>query len=165
MLYFKQDGSAVPWNGEPINEIRYPRNIENLWSATQLAQLGLYAPLPGPSTPAGHRISSRYVQIISGKVRWVYEFEPIPDPAPADVNLSMRQLRLGLVYGGFPVTFIQDTINQISDDTARAVATIWFEETSEVQWDHPMTQQLIAASGLSPELAASMWMSASDLPA
>lgn len=83
---------------------------------------------------------------------------------PANTPLTMRQLRLGLLLiGGFPATFIQDAINAIPDTTQRGVAQIWYDETSVVEWDHPMTQTLIAAAGLSTEQAAAMWMQAKDL--
>jgi hypothetical protein len=95
------------------------------------------------------------------------EPEPPPPPAPTPSNtpLSMRQLRLGLVMNGFPVGFIVTAINAIPDTMQRAIATIWYEETSLVHWDHPMTQSLIAASGLTTEQAAAMWMAAKDLEA
>ena len=89
-----------------------------------------------------------------------------PDPTPADTPLTMRQLRLGLLLiGGFPATFIQDAINAIPDATQRGVAQIWYDESATVEWEHPMTQQLIAAAGITTEQAADMWMQAKDLAA
>lgn len=93
------------------------------------------------------------------------EPEPPPPPTPSNTPLSMRQLRLGLVMNGFPVDFIKTAIDAIPDAMQRAIATIWYEETSIVHWDHPMTQALIAASGLTTEQAAAMWMAAKDLEA
>lgn len=90
---------------------------------------------------------------------------PPPTPTPANTPLSMRQLRLGLVMNGFPVDFIQTAINAIPDTMQRAIATIWYEETSVVHWAHPMTQSLITASGLNPTQAATMWMQAKSLEA
>lgn len=85
---------------------------------------------------------------------------------PATTPLTMRQLRLGLMLiGGFPATFIQDAISSIPDATQRGIAQIWYDETSVVEWAHPMTQQLIAGAGLTPEQAAAMWMQAKDLDA
>jgi hypothetical protein len=88
------------------------------------------------------------------------------NPTPSDTPLTMRQLRLGLLLiGGFPASYIQDAISAIPDATQRGVAQIWYDETTEVQWDHPMTQQLIAATGIPAENAAAMWMAAKDLAA
>jgi hypothetical protein len=97
-------------------------------------------------------------------VKFVNTLDDAPVPTPADTPLTMRQLRLGLLLiGGFPATFIQDAINAIPDATQRGVAQIWYDETSTVEWEHPMTQQLIAAAGITTEQAAAMWMQAKDL--
>ena len=89
-----------------------------------------------------------------------------PPRAPSNTPLTMRQLRLGLLLiGGFPATFIQDAINAIPDATQRGVAQIWYDESATVEWEHPMTQQLIAAAGITTEQAAAMWMQAKDLDA
>jgi hypothetical protein len=86
--------------------------------------------------------------------------------APTNNPITMRQLRLGLLLiGGFPASYIQDAINAISDATQRGVAQIWYDETSTVEWEYPMTQQLIAAAGITTEQAAAMWMQAKDLAA
>jgi hypothetical protein len=91
---------------------------------------------------------------------------PVPSADPNDYPLTMRQLRLGLVLNGFPVDFIQTAIAAIPDAMQRAIATIWYEETStNIQWSHPMTQSLIAAAGISAEQAAAMWMAAKDYDA
>jgi len=96
------------------------------------------------------------------------EADPVPPPStdPADYPLSMRQLRLGLKrFGDKPASFLANTIAAIADANARDEATIWYEETIEVHWSHPMTQTLIAAAGFTIEQAAAMWMQAKDIAA
>lgn len=89
-----------------------------------------------------------------------------PPRAPSNTPLTMRQLRLGLLLiGGFPASYIQDAISAIPDATQRGVAQIWYDESATVEWSHPMTQQLIAAAGITTEQAAAMWMQAKDLDA
>lgn len=95
--------------------------------------------------------------------QWVY-VEP-PAPEPEDYPLTMRQLRLGLLGAGYAVDFIRTTIDAIPDITQRAIAQIWYEETSVVLWNHEMTQTLIAAAGISSQAAAAMWLAAKDIPA
>lgn len=85
--------------------------------------------------------------------------------SPANFPLSMRQLRLGLLGAGFPVDFIATTIAGIADNAERAAATIWYEETSTVEWGHAITQALITQAGLTTEQASAMWMAAKDLDA
>lgn len=166
MLYLETSGGFTPWNGEPIDGILHPRDIEQKWSAAELAAAGLYAPEPADPVPEGKIVTGTTVQRVGGVVKFVHTLEDAPAPTPDDVPLSMRQLRLGLLLvGGFPATFIQDTIASIPDPTERAVAQIWYEETSTVEWSHPMTQSLIAAAGIDEADAIAMWMQAKDLEA
>lgn len=44
MLYRETDEEFIEWNGELINDVRYPMNIESVWSAADLASIGLYIP-------------------------------------------------------------------------------------------------------------------------
>lgn len=90
---------------------------------------------------------------------------PAPSTDPADYPLSMRQLRLGLFINGYAVDFLQSVISAIPDATERGMAQIWYEETSVVEWAHPMTQSLMAAAGISTADATAMWMQAKDIAA
>lgn len=97
----------------------------------------------------------------------IADADPVPPPStdPADYPLSMRQLRLGLFMNGYAVDFLQSVISAIPDATERGMAQIWYEETSVVEWAHPMTQSLMAAAGISTADATAMWMQAKDLAA
>ena len=165
MLYLKADGAAVPWDGRHINDVRYPRSVEWLWTAPQLGAIGLYRPEPPDPIPEGKRSTGQTVQIVAGVVKVVHALEDIPAPTPADFPLTMRQLRLGLFLNGYSEDFILDTVNAMTDPAQKGVAKIWYEETSQVLWEHEMTQALIAATGISPEAATVMWLQAKDLAA
>jgi hypothetical protein len=165
MLYKETAEGFTPWNPtEPIGGVRYPPNVGELWSAADLAKLGLYAPAPADPTPEDKIVTGTTVARVGGVVKFVNTLDDAPVPTPADTPLTMRQLRLGLLLiGGFPATFIQDAINAIPDATERGVAQIWYDESATIEWEHPMTQQLIAAAGITTEQAAAMWMQAKDL--
>jgi hypothetical protein len=167
MLYKETNGVFEPWNSsEPIGNFRYPSNIEQLWGAPALAAIGLYAPVGSDPVPDGKIVTGTTVQRVNNVVKFVNTLADAPVLTPSDTPLTMRQLRLGLLLiGGFSVSFIQDAITAIPDTTQRGIAQIWYDETSVVEWDHPMTQQLIAAAGLTTEQAADMWMQAKDLAA
>jgi hypothetical protein len=167
MIYKETAEGFAPWNpAEPIHMTRYPSNIGELWSATDLAKLDLYAPAPADPAPEGKIVTGTAVARVGGVVKFVNTLDDAPVPTPADTSLTMRQLRLGLLLiGGFPATFIQDAITAIPDATQRGVAQIWYDESATVEWGHPMTQQLIAAAGITTEQAAAMWMQAKDLDA
>lgn len=167
MLYKETIDGFAPWNpANLIGGVRYPPNIGELWSAAELAKLGLYAPAPPDPTPEGKIATGTTVQRVGNVVKFVSALEDAPVPTPADTPLTMRQLRLGLLLiGGFSASFIQDAIDAIPDATQRGVAQIWYDESATVEWSHPMTQQLIAGAGLTTEQAAAMWMQAKDLDA
>ena len=167
MLYKETAQGFVPWNpSDPIGSFRYPSNIEQLWGAEALAALGLYAPAGSDAVPDGKIVTGSSVQRVNNVVKFVNNLADAPVPTPSDTPLTMRQLRLGLLLiGGFSSSFIQDAINAIVDATQRGIAQIWYDESSVVEWDHPMTQQLITAAGLTTEQASTMWMQAKDLEA
>lgn len=117
-----------------------------------------------------HIVKNRVTGQVS-EVPFTLEEETVADNALAEQNhprnypLSLRQLRLGLLNNGYPITFIQDVIDQIPNATDRAIAQIWYEETMTAEWDHPMVQSLIAAAGIDEAAAILMWMAAKDIPA
>lgn len=166
MLYLETSPNTFSeWTGQPIDGVLHPRNIEQLWSAADLAKVRLYKPAE-PPVPTGKVVTGQTVKRVNGVVTWVYTLADAPTPTPVDYPLSMRQLRLGLKrFGGKPASFIADTISAIPDADTRDEATIWYEESIEAHWDHPMTQSLIAAAGFTTEQAAAMWMQAKDIAA
>lgn len=88
-----------------------------------------------------------------------------PSTNPVDYPLTMRQLRIGLVVNGFDVNIIKTVIDAIADPMQRAIATIWYEESSTVFWDHPMTQALMGLLGVPEANRVAMWMGAKDIVA
>ena len=114
-LYRIINKKAVRWTGERINKVSYPKNIEALWSAADLAAIGLYAPaLPDP-VPAGQQSTGVTVQIVGGVPKEVYTLTPIvitPDDvraeaqrrilaiAPQHVQANMTARGVELLYKG-----------------------------------------------------------------
>lgn len=80
----------VPWSGEAINGIRYPRDIAQKWSAEDLKAIGLYKPEPADPIPAGKISAGQSVQRVDGVVKWVYELDDAPAPAPQQVIEQFR---------------------------------------------------------------------------
>jgi hypothetical protein len=92
------------------------------------------------------------------------EPEPIPN-IPASFPLSNRQLRLGLIRNGISLSAVAAVIAAIPDDVARDEATVWWEYSNPIHWDHPMTQTLIGLMGIPLANAEAMWMVAKDYDA
>lgn len=156
----------VPWNGEPVDGVVYPRSIETLWSREELDDIGLYDPEDLYEVPEGYRVVSRTLARVNGEVVWAYVVEPIPAPVPSDYVLTDRQLRLGLIGAGvLPSTVRASIAAAITDDLEREAMLTWFDYTRDVQWDHPVTQQLMAIAGFTPETASTMWLAAAGIEA
>lgn len=96
-----------------------------------------------------------------------YSAPPPPSPPPAetgtpsDYPLTARQLRLGLVRNGVTLDKVQATIDALPSPQ-RDEAEIYWKFSTEIHWDHPMTQSLMALAGIPDEAAAAMWMLAKD---
>lgn len=162
MLYKIVNGVAQAWVGEPINGIRHPSNIETVWSNTELNAIGLYKPVAADVIPEGKQASDQQVQIVNGVPKTVYTLEDIPAPHPSRYPLTARQLRLGLVRNNISLSVVQTAINALPTQSIRDEAQIYWEYSTQVNWDHPMTQTLMALVGLNANTAASMWLTAKD---
>lgn len=88
-----------------------------------------------------------------------------PVYGPADFPLTARQLRLGLVRHGVSLGTVEAAIDGIDDAQERDEAQIYWEFSTHVRWEHPMTQTLMALVGISAEDGAAMWMVAKDYEA
>lgn len=67
----------VAWQGEPINGVQHPPEIETIWSAAELAACNLFVPKPADPVPAGKVITSTLVQRVTG-VQYVHVTEDAP---------------------------------------------------------------------------------------
>jgi len=157
MLYHKSESGLVPWRGEPINGLRHPPNIEDLWSADELAAVGLYKPQESVVAD-GFRIMNTTVEEVDGEVKFVHELEEIPAPSPIDFPLSDVDLRLGLIAAGHSIESIEAIIKAIPDQAARETAWTFWDRSTLIHWEHPMTQQLLGVAGFTEAEAAAMWM-------
>jgi hypothetical protein len=74
MLYLETLEGFSPWKGEPINGILHPRDIEQKWTASELAAVGLFAPLD-PGVPADKTVVGSHVARVEDVVQWIYDLE------------------------------------------------------------------------------------------
>lgn len=91
----------------------------------------------------------------------VADIPEAPPSSPADYPLTARQLRLGLVRNGVSLGKVQATIDALPSPQ-RDEAQIYWEFSATINWEHPMTQSLMALAGIPDEAAAAMWMLAKD---
>ena len=165
MLYRQTPEGYVPWTGGIIGGVVHPPIIESLWTADQLATIGLYVPAAADAVPEGKRVVSTDVRRVNSVVKFVHTLEDIPAPHPSDLGLTKRQLRLGLLQAGILPSAIRATLDGIQDPIQRETAVTWFEYTDLIHWDHPQTQAMMALAGFTEEQASAMWMAAWNIPA
>lgn len=77
MLYKRTGNAFTAWNGEPINGIQYPTNIEFMWSANQLAAITLYQAAPADAIPVGKYSTGQTVNVVGGIIKYVNILEDI----------------------------------------------------------------------------------------
>lgn len=161
MLFRIINDDLVQWQGEPLNDIRHPLSIIN-WSEEELEAIGLYKVQSADEVPEGKIIISQHIDLINGRPKYV---NVLGDPkvyGPGDFNLTARQLRLGLVRNGISLSSVQEMIDNIPDPMIRDEAQIYWQFSSYINWDHPMTQTLMGMLGIPQENMALMWMIAKD---
>lgn len=100
-LYLEfEPGTFRAWQGELIDDVTHPRDIETLWSPNDLEAVGLYSPAPADDVPVGQQIVSTSVQRVAGVVRYVNVLEAVP-AAPVPQSISPLQARKALRLKGF----------------------------------------------------------------
>ena len=101
MTMLVRTDTLQPWTGEPLDNVRHPKTIADLWSDEELATIGLARPAlfkaPKGKTRRG---KPRYVRK-GGKVHEAYdtEDEPSPPPPPPMPTVEERVDRMLANYG------------------------------------------------------------------
>lgn len=78
-------------------------------------------------------------------------------------SLTARQLRLGLVNGGFSLAQVSAVIDAMPDGPEKETAEIEWEYATTFNRMHPLIAIVGGALGLSDEQIDAMWMAAADL--
>lgn len=95
-------------------------------------------------------------------------YEPPPSPTPEENRATMppltaRQLRLGLIGGGFSLSDVEATIDGIPDAQQKAVAEIEWQYAVQFERMHPLIEQVGASLGMTPEQIDALWEQALGL--
>ena len=102
MLYLENPADTfTAWSGEPINDVRHPRTIEQVWSDEELATIGLYRPASPDPVPEGKVSISQTVQRVDGVVKVVLT---LADIVVASEDVNAERDRRVLAGSSFPVT-------------------------------------------------------------
>jgi len=161
MLYREQPPNTfTPWAGEPINAIRYPANIEQLWTAEDLAELGLYTPVD-PGVPDGKVSTGQSVERISGVVTIVHALEDAPAPPFRDIPRPSFLFMMNKI--GITEAQVEGLIGQMPPGDARDLALIVFKNQQTFKRDNSLLATLTAAAGLTSEQVDTAWRAAEQL--
>jgi hypothetical protein len=137
--------------------------------ATYQAALVEFAATTDVPPPTAHPVVVAIVTRYAGLYEVIEDTPPVePEPLPllpSNYPLTDRQLRLGLIRHGIPLATVQSAIDTIPDQLQRDEAQVWWEFSKTINWDHPMTQSLMALVGVTSEQATAMWMVAKDYAA
>lgn len=99
-LYLEERSNFRPWDGrEKIRDITYQPNIGDLWSAEELAAIGLYEPAT-PQIPVGKVIESKRVQRVNGIVTYVYTFTDGQTGPPDPLQTRLADIEAQLARAG-----------------------------------------------------------------
>jgi len=160
MLFLENPSdNFTAWAGEPIGGIVYPRSIEALWSAQELADLGLYLPID-PGVPDGKIATGFSVARVDGVVTFVYTLEDAPPPPFTDLSRPAFIFMMGKL--GITKQQVYDLIDAMPEATqeeadAKALARIVFDEQQTFARDNALLATLTAAAGLTSEQVDDAW--------
>lgn len=125
-------GEFMPWNGQTIDGVRYPRTIAANWTAADLEEIGLYRPAPADPVPDAKVVTDQSVQRVDGVVRWVYDLADAPEPEPEIIIEGFRvaiqqhvdQTAITKLYdsGNSLATYVSSTVPQWAAEAAAFVA-------------------------------------------
>lgn len=110
-LYRVLNSIAVRWEGEPINGVKHPLNIENKWAEKELSKIGLYKPLPPDDIPDGKISVGRVVKYIDGSVKWVHILKDNSQVTATSEEVNEERARRIAHGAKFNVTGIETKIS------------------------------------------------------
>ena len=76
-LFQVVEGRPIKWIGQAIEGIKYPRNIEVLWTETALAAVGLHKLVEADPIPADMSSSGTDTLVVEGKATLVHRLTKI----------------------------------------------------------------------------------------
>jgi hypothetical protein len=156
MLYLETPTGFAEWTDQALNGAIYPRSIERHWSDEELLTLGLYRVLD-PGVPEGFRELSREIALVGGVVQFVYKTEPIPPRAPADVQLTRRQVRR-VIANSVGLDAVTAAIDALPAGPVRDLARVDWDDSPVYLRSHPLFDQLAVSVGVTPAEIDALWM-------
>lgn len=103
MLAQKINGQWQTWGGEAISDIRYPLNVEQLWTDEDLAAVGLYR-ITDAAIPDGKIAAEWPLQDVDGK--------PVNTPTLINAPIPQKPTKADLLA---QISALQEQVNALPD--------------------------------------------------
>ncbi len=128
-------GTQELWNGEPIDDVRYPKSITKLWTDEKLAEIGLE--------------------------RFTPEF-PEPDPVePLSIPLNQVQFEAVLNMTGKRAEI--ELAVEAMEEPARSIAKAKIARSQSYDRDDPLFASLAAAIEMTDAELDALWIQALEI--
>lgn len=140
MLAQKINGTWTPWNGERIDDILHPVNIEQLWPDEELSAIGL-ARVVRAEVPAGKRATNWTLVDVAG----VPTETPTLEDIPVERRLVAKSLIVDRLYSTMKLDAALAALNAADTYTQQR----WNTRDS-IYADDPTALALLQAIGADP---------------
>lgn len=162
----------APFAGELINGIRLPGNVAQVWSTSELLDIGLWPAseiAPADPIPEGKISTGVSVQEIEGVPTFVHALVDAPAPLPNLSPLPRWRFKAMLRLTGHQADInawlasLLDPESPNHDPATWAVASAILEDSDEYRFDHPLTETLRQIVGVTVEQLEALWDNAHGL--
>lgn len=156
-LWLEDQGSFHEWDGrEKIGDISYQPNIGDLWTAEDLAVIGLYKPVE-PPVPFGKVVVGKTVQRSNGVVTYLYTLESVPLSDLNRIQFRFMVKKLGVGPAIEQAIAAMPAGSELEQNGKILAETLW-EDGQLFERSHPLFTQLAPSVGLSPEQIDAAWL-------
>lgn len=173
MMLYNAHNDYSPYNGEVVNNIRLPGNVEQVWEEEKLISVGLWPHsriAPADPVPDGKIIVSTHIEEIEGIPTFVNELADAPEPEPEPLaNLKPYQFWTVMRATGHEddlrnwVSSLNDEQNPNYDPVAWAYASSVIDYSLEYRRDHPLVESARQVMGVTVSELDDLWAYAATL--
>ena len=144
MLYRETSPNTFTvWNGEPINDIQHPLEIERVWSSEQLNAVGLYRIEIETDIPEGKRSTGFTIEMINGVLNKVHSLDDVAAPDLDEMISNVdaerdKRISQGFTFNGEMFQSRPEDLANINGATTLAIgALLQGISPNDLRWANP----------------------------
>lgn len=147
---------AIALTGQAFNigETQYPGNVIYLWSAEELAEIGVHPIAAPPEPPAGQIETSRSLAVVDGLPVWTVTFGPAPVPQKVHKYWLTKVLE---AMG--EMDDIEDALDALAASGNRGPRREW-QNATEIERTNQLVNDFAASRGFSTAQVDQMFVQA-----